>query len=70
MFRYFGNGKRNQPVKVSPVNPEHYERHAAPSDRGNYLSDGFERLSQADPRSGARTPIGGTPVYPPYHEDL
>lgn len=61
---------RNQPVELEPLNPRKRERHPAPTEKGDMLHDGFQRLKQADARTGIRQPIGGTNVYPPYHEDM
>lgn len=62
-------GRRNQPVTLEPLNPRKAERTPAPTERGNTAEQGFARLSTADPRTGIRQPIGGTPAYPPYRED-
>lgn len=61
-------GRRNQPVELEPVNPRKRERTPAPREIGNAAEQGFERLSTAD-TSGNRQPIGGTTVWPPYHEE-
>lgn len=63
--------RRNQPVRVEPLNPRKSERHKAPTDTGNNAArDGFSRLSRPEPfYPGQRQPIGGTPVYPPFRED-
>lgn len=63
--------RRNQPVELEPLNPRKRVRYEAPSNTGNNAAhDGFSRLSQADARTGVRRPIGGTPEYPPYREDM
>lgn len=72
-MRYFGSSKRNQPVELEPLNPRKRKRYPAPSsEQGGVQSarDGFTRLAQADPGTGIRPSTGGTPVFPPYHEDL
>lgn len=62
--------KRNQPYETEPVNPRKRIRYPAPTDRGDVAQDGFDRLATADPRTGIRPTVGGTPVWPPYHEDM
>jgi hypothetical protein len=64
--------RRGQPVELTPVNERKRQRYPAPRETQSgeqSLVDGFARLSQADARTGIRE-SGGTPVYPPYHEDL
>lgn len=62
--------RRNQPVELTPLNPKKRERQPAPTGNEQHpMVQGFSRLSSADPRTGARPPIGGRPVYPPYRED-
>ena len=61
---------RNLPYEVEPVNPRKRERHPAPTGNDNVALQGFERITQADPRTGVRPATGGRPVYhPQYHED-
>ncbi len=63
--------RRTQPWEIEPENPRKRVRYPASRDKGNNVAqDGFDRLSTADPRTGIRPTVGGTPVYPPYHEDL
>lgn len=70
MRGYYGTAKRNQPVRLDPLNPRKAERFPASSDDHNDpRQDGFARLSHADPETGIRQPVGGEPVFPPYHED-
>lgn len=61
--------RRTQPWKLEPLNPRKRERDPAPTGEGSFAHDGFERLAHADARTGIRPPTGGTPVFPPYHED-
>jgi hypothetical protein len=67
---FLGGSKRNQPVELEPVNERKRVCYPAPSGENNAAQDGFQRLAQADARTGIRPSTGGTPVYPPYHEDL
>ncbi len=62
--------ERNQPYRAEPLNPRKRVRHLAPTGPNDVPLDGFERLADADPRTGIRPPVGGTLVYPPYHEDM
>lgn len=61
--------RRTQPWELEPVNPRKRERHPAPKGNENVALQGFERLAQADARTGIRPPTGGTRVFPPYHEE-
>jgi len=61
--------RRNQPYDCEPVNPRKRVRYPAPDSTKNAAQDGFEILAKADARTGIRPVTGGTPVYPPYHED-
>lgn len=60
--------RRNQPVRVPSLKDQ--ERYPSQSGTGNSpAQDGYSRLSSADRRTGIRQPIGGSPEWPPYHED-
>jgi hypothetical protein len=61
--------RRNQPYDCEPVNPRKRVRYPAPDGKQNVAQDGYERLAQADARTGTRPVTGGTPVWPPYRQD-
>ncbi len=60
---------RNKAWELEPVNPRKRVRYPAPEATKNAALDGFERVAQADARTGIRPVTGGTQSYPPYHED-
>lgn len=64
---FFGSARRNQPVRLDSLKTSQ-TRYPSPTGSNDAGLDGYSRLSTADP-SGNRQPIGGTPVYPPYHDD-
>lgn len=74
-MRFYGFGpsaaraRTNQPVELEPLNEKFDRRTPAPTEEGDQYAQGFARLSTADPRTGIRPAIGGTPAYPAYHED-
>lgn len=67
MRGYFGSARRNQPVRLTSLKDQ--QRYPSPTGSNNVAEDGFARLSTADPNTGIRQPVGGEPVWPPYHED-
>lgn len=61
---FFGNAKRNDPVKL--VDPHPVKDYGDDVCKGNAGLDGFTVLSKADPnRQGSPPPVAGTvgPVY-------